>query len=144
MKGKIKIYKVCKGEGLAPAAPMSARLCALLKPPAAIADKIRVLFSASPAPQRRRGSGTTSPLTGEQNFYFVELLCLLVPRLAPASRWFGTAGRFVRVNPLRAGAPPSLWGVLTALNYVETSPPLPPPPVFHGTHGGRCLTGVPL
>lgn len=70
MKGKIKIYKVCKGEGLAPAAPMSARLCALLKPPAAIADKIRVLFNASPAPPVSAGLGHYKPPIGGTKLLF--------------------------------------------------------------------------
>lgn len=135
MKGKVKKQKFYTGEGLAPAAPMSARLCALLKQTYAIQHKIRVLFSSSPAPPLRRGSGTTSPLTGEQNFYFVELLFLCAPRLAPASRWFGTAGRSLLVNPLRGGAPPILWGVLTALSYVGFPPAAAAPRVPRHSRG---------
>lgn len=70
MKEKIKIYKVCKGEGLAPAAPMSARLCALLKPPAANSDKIRVLFNASPAPPVSAGLGHYKPPIGGTKLLF--------------------------------------------------------------------------
>lgn len=84
----------------------------------------------------RRGSGITSPLSGEQNFYFVEFAGLFVPRLAPASRWFGTACSYLLVNPLRAGAPPILWGVLTALSYVEVSPHCRRPPCFTALTGG--------
>lgn len=70
MKEKIKIYKVCKGEGLAPAAPMSARLCALLKPQAANSDKIRVLFNASPAPPVSAGIGHYKPPIGGTKLLF--------------------------------------------------------------------------
>ena len=70
MKGKVKKQKFCTGEGLAPAAPMSARLCALLKPPAANSDKIRVLFNASPAPPVSAGLGHYKPPIGGTKLLF--------------------------------------------------------------------------
>lgn len=112
MKEKIKIYKVCKVEGLAPAAPMSARLCALLRQPAANSNKIRVLFSASPAPLCRRGSGTTSPLTGEQNFYFVEFACLLRRASPPLRAGSARPAAMCWSTPCVPAHPPVFGGCL--------------------------------
>lgn len=70
MKGKVKKQKFCTGEGLAPAAPMSARLCALLRQPAANSNKIRVLFSASPAPPVSAGLGHYKPPNGGTKLLF--------------------------------------------------------------------------
>ena len=112
MKEKIKIYKVCKGGGLAPAAPKSARLCALLKPPAAIADKIRVLFSASPAPLCGGARALQAPHKGG-NKTFILLNCFVVPCARP----FPRAARQAKVTscwstPCVPAHPPFFGGCL--------------------------------
>lgn len=85
MKGKVKKQKFYTGEGLAPAAPMSARLCALLKQTYAIQNKIRVLFSASPAPRGGGARALQAPHKGG-NKTFILLNCFVVPCARPFPR----------------------------------------------------------